>query len=120
MACAFTELIVDCLDAERVAQFWSAALGWNRTGRYTEAIELASPDGTRPSLTFVTVPERKTLKNRLHIDVNSTDCDQMTEVARLIGLGARQVNIGQHDTPWVVLADVEGNEFCVLAEKLPS
>ena len=117
MACMFTELIVDCINAESVASFWAAALSWTHTGRYEGAIEIAGPDGSLPSLVFVTVPERKTAKSRLHIDVNPTDCDQRDEVARLIALGAREVDIGQHDVPWVVLADVEGNEFCVLADR---
>lgn len=118
MACSFTELIIDCIDAERVAAFWEAALGWNRTARYPGVIEIADPAGAIPSLVFVTIPEQKTLKNRLHIDVNPTDREQAEEVARLLELGAREVNIGQHDVPWVVLADVEGNEFCVLADRL--
>lgn len=117
MACTFTELIVDCVNAEQMAAFWAEALGWQRTHRYLEAIEITGTHGG-PSLVFVTVPEAKTLKNRLHIDVNPTRCDQAEEVARLVALGATPVDIGQVNVPWVVLADVEGNEFCVLAERL--
>jgi hypothetical protein len=67
-----------------------------------------------PTLVFATVPEGKTVKNRLHLDVRPIDASHEAEVERLIGLGARRADIGQGDVPWVVLADPEGNEFCVL------
>jgi glyoxalase superfamily protein len=118
MACRFTELIVDSADPERLAQFWIAALGWQPTGRYEGAVELAGPPGSGPTLLFLPVPERKTVKNRLHIDVNPVGCDQDQEVARLLALGARHVDIGQGAPTWVVLADPEGNEFCVLRSRL--
>ncbi len=82
------------------------------------AVEIAGPAGSGASLTFVHVPEAKTVKNRLHIDVNPVGCDQADEVARLIRLGARRVDIGQGERSWVVLADPEGNEFCVLADRI--
>ena len=63
---------------------------------------------------FLPVPEPKTIKNRIHLDVSATDGDQDAEVERLLALGARRVDIGQGDVSWVVLADPEGNEFCVL------
>jgi hypothetical protein len=73
-----------------------------------------------PTLTFVRVPEGKTVKNRLHIDVNATDREQHEEVRRLLELGARPADVGQgDDVSWVVLADPEGNEFCVLAGRRP-
>ena len=68
-----------------------------------------------PGLVFVRVPEAKSVKNRLHIDLNPDDQD--AEVARLETLGARRVDVGQQDAPWVVLADPEGNEFCVLTAR---
>ena len=118
MGSRFTELVVDAADPERLARFWSAALGWQPTGRYDGAVEIAAPDANGPSLTFVPVPEPKTVKNRLHIDVNPVGCDQAQEVERLIGLGARRVDIGQGERSWVVLADPEGNEFCVLRDRV--
>lgn len=72
-----------------------------------------------PTLTFAYVPEGKTVKNRLHIDLNPTDRGQEEEVGRLLDLGARTVDVGQGDESWVVLADPEGNEFCVLADRQP-
>jgi hypothetical protein len=70
-------------------------------------------------LTFARVPEGKVVKNRLHIDVNPTDREQDEEVRRLLDLGARRVDIGQGEQSWIVLADPEGNEFCVLASRRP-
>jgi hypothetical protein len=114
MGSRFTELVIDAADPDRLAQFWMAVLGWQPTGRYQGAVEIADPAGG-PSLTFVPVPDEKRSKNRLHIDVNPIGCDQQQEVERLIGLGARRADVGQGEgKSWVVLADPEGNEFCVL------
>ena len=123
MGSKFTELIVDCADPRRLAEFWSAVLGWQPTGRsdedvYDEDVEIAGPPGSGPSLVFVRVPEAKTVKNRLHIDVNPVGCEQEQEVERLVGLGARRIDIGQGESGWVVLADPEGNEFCVLRSRV--
>jgi hypothetical protein len=70
-------------------------------------------------LTFARVPEGKAIKNRLHLDVNPADREQDEEVSRLLALGARHADVGQGDVSWVVLADPEGNEFCVLAARHP-
>jgi Glyoxalase-like domain len=70
-------------------------------------------------LTFAHVHEGKTVKNRVHLDVNPTDREQDEEVRRLLDLGARDADVGQGDQSWVVLADSEGNEFCVLADRRP-
>jgi hypothetical protein len=67
---------------------------------------------------FVTVPEAKTVKNRIHLDVSPAGCDQDEELARLLALGARPVDVGQGDSPWFVLADPEGNEFCLLRRRV--
>jgi hypothetical protein len=74
---------------------------------------ITKDDKTFPGIVFVTVPEAKTVKNRLHIDLNP-DADRDAEIERLVGLGARKVDVGQGDVAWTVLADPEGNEFCVL------
>ncbi len=120
MGSRFTELVIDASDTEQLARFWSAVLGWQPTGRYQGAVEIAAPAGGGPSLTFVPVPEAKTIKNRLHIDLSPVGCDQDQEVARLIGLGARRLDVGQGEQTWVVLADPEGNEFCVLRTRVDS
>ena len=119
MGSTFTELVIDAASPERLAAFWMAVLGWRLTGRYQGAIEIADPAGAGPSLTFVPDRNEKRGKNRLHVDVNPVGCEQAEEVERLIGLGARRADIGQGpDTSWVVMADPEGNEFCVLRARV--
>ena len=129
MASKFTELAVDCAEPHALARFWCAVLDYTvqdeeEPGVVTIGSPLV-PEGKRqlgpvpPTLTFARVPEAKTVKNRLHIDVNPTDREQDDEVRRLLGLGARHVDVGQGEASWVVLADPEGNEFCVLASRRP-
>jgi hypothetical protein len=125
MTSKFTELAVDCADPGGLARFWCAVLGYQvqaeEDGFVTIGPDVA-PDRTGPvppSLTFAPVPEAKTGKNRLHIDLNPSDRDQAAEVRRLLELGARRVDVGQGEVSWVVLADPEGNEFCVLATRRP-
>lgn len=119
MASLFTELIIDCEDAERVARFWAEVLGYSVTAHQAGVVEVSGP--SRPSLVFVEVPDKKTTKNRLHIDVNPVDRDRAAEVSRLISLGATHADVGQKkDVPWVVLADPEGNEFCAFVRPVDS
>jgi hypothetical protein len=116
MTSKFTELIVDCAEPRRLAEFWAAVLDYTISNDSNDnEVELNGPAGTSPALVFIRVPEGKTVKNRLHIDVNATDgADQQTELKRLLELGARHVDIGQGEQTWFVLADPEGNEFCLL------
>ncbi|HEX6506299.1 MAG TPA: VOC family protein [Chloroflexota bacterium] len=121
MASVFRELVIDCQDAQRVAEFWSEVLDWpvveDQQGFYwlSSTGEVTAPP---PLLVFEPVPEPKTTKNRLHIDLNPSGADQEEELERLLALGARRVDIGQGDVPWVVLADPEGNEFCLLRRRV--
>lgn len=111
-------LCIDTTDPAALAAFWQSALGWRRTHEDPDEIVLepaagSREDGVVPDLLFLRVPEHKANKNRLHLDLRPAD--QETEVTRLEGLGARRVDIGQGaDVSWVVLADPDGNEFCVL------
>jgi predicted enzyme related to lactoylglutathione lyase len=106
-------LCIDTADPARIASFWESALGWRRTWEEQDQVCLEPPeDGIAPDLVFLKVPEGKTVKNRLHLDLRPAD--QSAEVARLKALGARQVSIGQGDVSWVVMADPDGNEFDVL------
>jgi hypothetical protein len=120
MGARFTELVIDCHDPERVAQFWGAVLGYDITDRGPEGeIEIGGGVPGAPTLVFVRVPEGKTVKNRIHIDINPTETDQSNELRRLIRLGARRVDVGQGtDVSWIVLADVEDNEFCLLRRRV--
>jgi len=129
MASKFTELEVDCADPIALAQFWCAVLDYEVQEEEDGVITIGSPmvpEGKNrtgpvpPVLTFAHVPEAKTIKNRLHLDVNPTDREQDEEVRRLLDLGARHTDVGQTgDESWIVLADPEGNEFCVLAGRRP-
>jgi predicted enzyme related to lactoylglutathione lyase len=118
-----TRLVHLAFDANEVgaqARFWAAALGWEIA--HEEADEAAvAPAGFEylgpgaVPLIFVPVPERKTVKNRVHLDLATSSAEHQAElVGRLTGLGAKPVDIGQGDVPWVVMADPEGNELCVL------
>jgi Glyoxalase-like domain len=116
-------LCIDSPDPSKVASFWAEALGWRRTFDEPDEVCLEPPagspeDGVAPDLLFLRVPEGKAVKNRLHLDLRPKD--QAAEVARLEALGARRTDVGQSDeVTWVVLADPDGNEFCVLRPLRP-
>ncbi len=119
MANRFTSLCVDCADPGTLAAFWCEVLGWQVVDRDEDGVSIGS-DGERIRIDFLRVPDGpKDSKNRLHIDVNATDRDQAAELERLLALGARPVDIGQSaDVSWHVLADPEGNEFCLLRSRV--
>jgi hypothetical protein len=97
------------------ASFWGQAIGWPVVYDEDGDVALRAPDGTGPFLTFGPPGVSKVGKNRLHLDlVPDAGEDQAAEVERLVALGATPVDIGQGDVPWVVLADPDGNELCVL------
>jgi catechol 2,3-dioxygenase-like lactoylglutathione lyase family enzyme len=108
---------VDAHDPQALARFWADAIGWRLTYEDADEFALEPPEGDAaeggPDILFVRVPDAKVAKNRMHFDLRPKDQD--AEVARLLALGATHADIGQGDAvPWVVLADPEGNEFCVL------
>ena len=117
-------LCVDSPDPAKIASFWEAALGWRRTFDEPDQVCLEPPagspeDGVAPDLLFLRVPEGKGVKNRLHLDLRPKD--QAAEVARLEAIGARRTDVGQSaEVGWVVLADPDGNEFCVLRPLRPA
>jgi hypothetical protein len=118
MAALLREIIIDCTDPPRVARFWAQVLGW-RVQDDDGLLWMSASGDPFPDLllVFVPVPEPKSVKNRVHLDVNPVGCSQDEEVERLIALGARRVDVGQGEPSWVVLADPEGNEFCVLRRR---
>jgi Glyoxalase-like domain len=128
MTSKFTELAIDCADPNGLAQFWGSVLDYEVQDEDDGIVTIGSPvvpEGKNhlgpvpPTLTFAHVPEGKTVKNRLHLDVNPADRSQDEEIARLIELGATVVNDNRPEFGWVTLADPEGNEFDVLADRRP-
>ena len=122
MAARITEIAIDCADPEALGRFWSQALGYDVGESEDGYLELVPPGAARPAsptIGLIRVPEPKTVKDRLHLDLTATDRSQAEEVERLLALGARRADVGQgEDVSWVVLADPEGNEFCVLAGRV--
>lgn len=116
-------LCIDAADPSSLAAFWQDALGWRRTHESDDEVVLEPPagspeDGVVPDLLFLRVPEAKSVKNRLHLDLRPLD--QSAEVVRLESLGARRTDVGQPTTTsWVVMADPAGNEFCILRPLAP-
>jgi catechol 2,3-dioxygenase-like lactoylglutathione lyase family enzyme len=107
---------INCDGTRQVGYFWSAALGWPLVWDQDEETAIRAPDGTGPLITWSGPPLMPKLgKNRLHLDVAPPpDATQRAEVDRLVSLGATPIDIGQGDVDWVVMADPDGNEFCVL------
>jgi catechol 2,3-dioxygenase-like lactoylglutathione lyase family enzyme len=123
VACRLTELVLDCADPDALARFWSAVLGYVEIGRASDDVEIGPPGtgfgGAQPTIVFSRAGSAKRDKLRLHLDVNATDRDQAAELSRLLALGARPVDVGQTgDETWHVLADPEGNEFCLLRSRV--
>jgi hypothetical protein len=114
------QLVIDAAGPARLARFWAAALGWEIGVEDDKEIDVwprgySCPDPVALPLVFLAGPGAKTGKNRIHLDLASqSEADQAAQVERLLGLGATRADIGQGDVPWQVLADPEGNEFCVL------
>jgi hypothetical protein len=134
MTSRFSELVIDAHEPKRLAEFWCGVLGYHVLDEQPDLIEIgdiglpAEPTDAyieewkarlragvaAPTLVFAKVPEGKEVKNRVHIDVSPIDASHPDEVERVLALGAKRVDIGQGDVRWEVLADPEGNEFCIL------
>jgi len=118
MPSVISQLVIDSADPHALAAWWRELLDWTYVWEPApddEEIEIAPPDGSATNLLFLRVPDVKSAKNRLHIDVRPPNgSTQAAELERLLALGATRVDIGQGDVPWHVLADPEGNEFCLL------
>jgi hypothetical protein len=125
VACRITELVLDAHDPDLLARFWCTVLGYVELDRVDGSIEIGPPEagfgGPQPTIVFDRTDEPKSGKLRLHIDVNATDRDQEAELDRLLAAGARRADIGQTgNESWHVLADPEGNEFCLLRRRVPA
>jgi Glyoxalase-like domain len=116
MASRITQIAIDAVDPRRVAEFWSAVLDWEIVYAADDGVSLAPRDGAWPTIDVLPVPESKTSKNRLHLDLRADGSTTAEELQRLLAIGATRVDVGQGpDVTWVVLADPEGNEFCLLS-----
>lgn len=113
MASRWHATVIDARDPKRLARWWAEVLGYRVTYEDTRITTIVGDQS--PALSFVPVAAGKAAKNRLHIDLAPDDQD--AEVERLVDMGARRVDVGQHESSWIVLADPEGNEFCVLVTK---
>ena len=120
MPTRLVHLVVDAAEPAKLARFWAAALGWEIGAGEDGEVDVWPggynyPDPVALPLVFVPVAEAKTVKNRIHLDLATESAEhQQAELRRLLALGAVPADIGQGDVPWQVLADPEGNEFCVL------
>jgi catechol 2,3-dioxygenase-like lactoylglutathione lyase family enzyme len=115
MPVTVSEIVIDCHDPEHLARFWCEVLGWHIVGHEDDgSVEIGDPSQSPLTILFEPVPEPKVAKNRLHLDVRPVGASQQDELDRLHALGATDVDVGQGEQTWVVLADPEGNEFCLL------
>lgn len=115
MSLEWEQVVVASSDPAALGRWWSEALGWVIVDDDPVVFEIQPEPDRLPGILFLASSDVKQGHNRLHIDLRPDD--QSAEVERLIGLGASRVDIGQGDVPWVVLADPEGNEFCVLGAR---
>jgi Glyoxalase-like domain len=125
VACRITELVLDAHDPDLLARFWCTVLGYVELDRVDGSIEIGPAEagfgGPQPTIVFDRTDEPKRGRLRLHIDVNATDRDQEAELDRLLVGVARRADIGQTgNESWHVLADPEGNEFCLLRRRMPA
>ena len=111
-------IVIDAHDLPGLARFWTRALGWQVLSEWENEIVIGTGPNAPVGMCFMPVTELKTVKNRVHLDLTSSAADRDQEIDRLIALGARRVDIGQTGAEsWTVLADPEGNEFCVVRPK---
>jgi predicted enzyme related to lactoylglutathione lyase len=118
MALRLHHIVVDAHDLPGLARFWAQALGWRILSEREREVVIGPDEAAPVGMCFMPVTEAKTVKNRLHLDLTTGAEDRDAEIARIIALGARTVEIGQTgNESWIVLADPEGNEFCVVRPK---
>ena len=114
-------LVLDCVDPERLAEFWAAALGYANVGSAGVYVALYPREGNGPKLLLQRVTEPKATKNRMHLDLEVPDID--VEADRLSGIGAQRVSDdthSEHGSTWILMADPEGNEFCICDNGSPA
>jgi predicted enzyme related to lactoylglutathione lyase len=112
-------IVVDTHDLPALARFWTQALGWKILSERDREIVIGPEQSAPVGMCFMPVPDAKAVKNRVHLDLTTSGEDRDAEIERLLALGARRVDVGQTGAEsWTVLADPEGNEFCVVRPKV--
>jgi predicted enzyme related to lactoylglutathione lyase len=118
MAVAVHHIVIDTHDLPRLARFWAAVLDWQILSEQDREIVVGPEIDAPVGLCFMPVTDEKSVKNRIHLDLNPGADDREAEIQRILALGARRVDVGQTgEESWTVLADPEGNEFCVVRPK---
>ena len=116
MSARIASIVIDAVRPRVVADFWCTVLGWSVVDEDEGVISIGPADGSWPAVDVVPVPEAKSVKNRLHLDLRADGTTAAAELERLLALGAQRTDVGQGpDVTWVVLSDPEGNEFCLLS-----
>jgi predicted enzyme related to lactoylglutathione lyase len=111
-------VVIDTHDLPRLARFWTQALGWSVLSERANEIVIGADAQAPVGLCLMPSADRKVVKNRVHLDLTVGAAERDAEIERLLGLGASRVDVGQTgDESWTVLADPEGNEFCVVRPK---
>ncbi|MEQ4517794.1 VOC family protein [Pseudarthrobacter sp. B907] len=119
MPSQLASIAIDAINPQVVADFWCAVFGWHVLEEDTGIISIGPHGKTYPTIDVIAVPEGKTVKNRLHFDLRADGTSTAQELERLLALGAERTDVGQgRDVSWVVLADPEGNEFCLLSRSV--
>jgi predicted enzyme related to lactoylglutathione lyase len=111
-------IVIDAHDLPKLARFWTQALGWQVLSEREREIVIGTDENAPVGICFMPVTDQKIVKNRVHLDITTEAQDRDQEIDRLLGLGAQRVDVGQTGKEsWTVLADPEGNEFCVIRPK---
>jgi predicted enzyme related to lactoylglutathione lyase len=118
MALSLHHIVIDTHDLPALSRFWARVLGWEILSEREREIVIGPDESAPVGICFMPVTDPKTAKNRLHLDLTSGPEEREAEIERILALGARRVDVGQTGTEsWTVLADPEGNEFCVVRPK---
>ena len=118
MALRLHHIVVDTHDLPGLAHFWAQVFDWRILSEREREVIIGPDENAPVGMCFMPVTEPKTVKNRIHLDLTTGSDDRDAEIERLLALGARRVDVGQTGAEsWTVLADPEGNEFCVVRPK---
>ncbi|MEV8099857.1 VOC family protein [Kitasatospora sp. NPDC085879] len=118
MPLSLHHVVVDAHDLPALARFWAEVLGWRILSERAGEFVIGPDEAATMGMCFMPVTDRKVVKNRLHLDLTTSAADREAEIERILRLGARRVDVGQSgNESWTVLADPEGNEFCVVRPK---